>query len=211
MVTAIFTPSVCSLRTGLCLRHSGCAALFSTCFLTLGRRWLKAAPPRPILFGSRSKQTVMDVHPGWLSTVIGASGCYDPSRGPAVMRAITVSSHSPLVVTVTQTLSIAAVFSASSIFVLLPFFFFFLGHFPLNLFFFFYLFICDEKEGGGGAGHSQGSRLLCLRGTRSTWWAMRHPQSNLFFLHSIHSSLFHLPVLFRLTDVSLRRRMCAPD
>lgn len=168
----------------------------------------ESCPPHPILFGSRSKQTVMDVHPGWLSTVIGASGCYDPSRGPAVMRAITVSSHSPLVVTVTQTLSISAVFSASSIFVLPPFFFF--RSFPSQSFFF-YLFICDGKEGGGGAGHCQGSRLLCLRGPRSTWWAMRHPQSNLFFLHSIHSSLFHLPVLFRLTDVSLRRRMCAPD
>lgn len=83
------------------------------------------------------------------------------------MRAITVSSHSPLVVAVTQTLSISAVFSASSIFVLPPFFF--LGHFLLNRFFFFYLFICDGKEGGGGAGHCQGSRLLCLRGTRSTW------------------------------------------
>lgn len=107
----------------------------------------ESCPPRPILFGSRSKQTVMDVHPGWLSTVIGASGCYDPSRGPAVMRAITVSSHSPLVVTVTQTLSISAVFSASSIFVLPPFFFF--RSFPSQSFFFILLIYLWWKRGWG--------------------------------------------------------------
>lgn len=66
------------------------------------------------------------------------------------MRAITVSSHSPLVVAVTQTLSISAVFSASSIFVLPPFFF--LGHFLLNRFFFFtYLFVMAKRVGEGPA------------------------------------------------------------
>lgn len=210
-LTCVYESETWSSRCICCgLQISGSAVLFSTCFLTLEMYVVLFAEVWP--------------HPVWELIQTDSDGCtsWMTEYGDRSFRLLWPHQRTscdevhnrllPFPLSFWLSLKLRPslplhVFNASRIFVL-PLLF---RSSPPQSFFFFSLFVMAKTTAEGGRATAKDPGF-CTWGTRSTRWVMRHPQSYLFFLHSIHSSLFPSPrPLFRLADVSLRRCMCAPD